>query len=144
MCCRVLPFGWDFWWVSWISVVSKDPVALIVRVGVLTLVCWLDSQSDQYGHLIIPSFQLAHSSPLACKYSPGCCCKWEWVLSQVTGLNKSSENWVTPEPNYIGLHRCFWKIVQFMNISSYIRVICQWRTQLEWIQIDDTNMMVCL
>jgi hypothetical protein len=39
-------------------------MALIVRVGVLTQVSWLNSQSDHHGHRIIPSFQLALSSSL--------------------------------------------------------------------------------
>ena len=44
--CRVPSFGWDVKWVSWLSEVIKDPMALIVRVGVLTPVSWLNSQSD--------------------------------------------------------------------------------------------------
>uniref|UniRef100_A0A673XLV4 Maestro heat like repeat family member 1 n=1 Tax=Salmo trutta TaxID=8032 RepID=A0A673XLV4_SALTR len=31
--------------------------------------------SYHHGHLIIPSLLLAHSPPLPCNYSPGCCCK---------------------------------------------------------------------
>jgi hypothetical protein len=41
----VLSFGWDVKQVSWLSEVTKDPMALIVRVGMLTLVSWLNSQS---------------------------------------------------------------------------------------------------
>ena len=58
--CRVLSFRLDIKWFP-DSVVTKDPMALIVRVRVLTPVSWLNSKS---GHLIIPSFQFAHSSPL--------------------------------------------------------------------------------
>jgi hypothetical protein len=58
--CRVLSFRWDVKRVSCISVVIKDPMALIVRVGVLTLVSWLNSLS----HLIIPRLQLAHLSTI--------------------------------------------------------------------------------
>ena len=59
--CRVPFFGWDVKRVSWLSEVIKDPMALIVRVGVSTPVSW---PSNHHGHLIIPSLQLAHSSPL--------------------------------------------------------------------------------
>ena len=43
--CRVLSFGFDVKRVSCLSEVIKDPMALIVRVGVLTPVSWLNSQS---------------------------------------------------------------------------------------------------
>ena len=43
--CRVLSFGWV---VKWVSVVTKDPMAHIIRVGVLTLVSWLNSQSGPH------------------------------------------------------------------------------------------------
>ena len=43
--CGVLSFRWDVKWESWLFEVIKDPMALIVRVGVLTLVSWLNCQS---------------------------------------------------------------------------------------------------
>jgi hypothetical protein len=39
--CSVLSFGWDVKRVSWLFEVIKVPMALIVRVGVLSLVSWL-------------------------------------------------------------------------------------------------------
>ena len=62
--CRVLFFGWDDKQVSWLSVVTKDCMALIVRVGVLTLAEFPIWSLYHYGYLTIPSIQLAHSSPL--------------------------------------------------------------------------------
>jgi hypothetical protein len=46
--CRVQTFRWDVKWVSWLSVVTKVPMALTVRVGVLTPVSWLNSQSGPH------------------------------------------------------------------------------------------------
>ena len=43
--CPVPSFGWDVKRVSLLSEVIKDPMALIVRVRVLTPVSWLNSQS---------------------------------------------------------------------------------------------------
>ena len=43
--CRVPSFGWDVKRVARLSEVIKDPMALIVRVGVLTPVSLLNSQS---------------------------------------------------------------------------------------------------
>ena len=84
--CRVLSFGWDVKRVSWLSEVIKRSHGTYrksrgVNPGVLAkFPIW---PSNHYGHLIIPSLQLAHSSP-SCNYSPGFSCKWERVLSQLT------------------------------------------------------------
>ena len=53
--CRGLSFRWDDTLVSWLSVVTKDPLTLIVRGGVLTLASCLNSQSGPHtiSHLII-------------------------------------------------------------------------------------------
>jgi hypothetical protein len=70
------------------SEVIKDPMALIVRVGVLTPVSWLipnlalkPSRSPNN-----PQFTIGSLIPLLSpvNYSPGCCCKWECVLSHLT------------------------------------------------------------
>jgi hypothetical protein len=46
--CTVPSFWWDVKRVFWPSVVTKDPIALIVRVGVLTPVSWLNSQAGPH------------------------------------------------------------------------------------------------
>jgi hypothetical protein len=65
--CRVLCFRSDVKQVSRLSVVTKDPMALIVRVGVLKLVSWLisnlafiPSQSSNHPQFTIGSFLLSH------------------------------------------------------------------------------------
>jgi hypothetical protein len=82
----VLSFRWQFKQGSWLSVVTKDPMALIVRgvnPGVLAILpIW---PSYHHGHLIIPSFQLAHSSPL---FSPvKKMCSQGWVTNPVDQIH---------------------------------------------------------
>ena len=49
--CRVLSFRWDVKWVTCLSEVIKDPMALIVRIGVFVL-----AKSPNNPHFAIGSF----------------------------------------------------------------------------------------
>ena len=45
--CRAQCFKWDVKRVSWLYVITTDPMAVFVRVRVLTLVSWLDWEFSQ-------------------------------------------------------------------------------------------------